>query len=357
MRLLTMNRYLIQTAAQLTGMSAVLIRAWEARYGLVQPERTASGYRLYSEEEIALLKGAQQLVKRGMSPAQIARLPHAQVISGHLAQANPPKEPDRSGHASSLKRSRPEKTNLQQLMSVEERIDLLVEAFRSLDNAVAEELLSVPIRTLPIDQVCHQLLFPLLVEVGNRWHEGKLSVAAEHFGTALIRNHMTTLLREVRSASCEHSVLCACPPGEPHDMGLLLFALEATVQGWDALFLGADVPLAELVQTAQKVQPSFVALSFVLRPEPEELSKLLSKVVGSLPPVSKLLVGGCGLRGLTDVVRRENALMMPESGKLSDLHFPSKNHPSQRSPRVSHPPKKSRARTKSKKRLHATARP
>ena len=83
-----MNRYLIQTAAQLTGMSAVLIRAWEARYGLVQPERTASGYRLYSEEEIALLKGAQQLVKRGMSPAQIARLPHAQVISGHLAQAN-----------------------------------------------------------------------------------------------------------------------------------------------------------------------------------------------------------------------------------------------------------------------------
>ncbi len=312
-----MSKYRIQTVAQLTGLSSALIRAWEARYRLVQPERTPAGYRLYSDEDVAVLLGAQRLVRQGMAPMQIAQLPKDQIIQGQRLQlvqdAAPADDP-----ASQLTPAQ-DRTNLRQPVSSAERIDRIVTAFGNFDRDLADALISAPLRTMPTEQVCRDLLLPLLFEVGDRWHRGELSVSAEHFGTTLIRNKLMSLIDELRQSERRFRVLCACPPGDLHEMGLLLFALEATIQGWEAIYLGANVPIGDLLQTARKLKPTLVGLSFVLRKEPMELRAQLAEIMAGLQGVAPLLVGGSGLRGQTEVVRSVGCLMMPESGRLTDL--------------------------------------
>ena len=217
------------------------------------------------------------------------------------------------------KSSTKDSTNVQHPFSFAERIDRLLAAFASFDHRTADDLLSGPLQTLPTEQVCRNLLLPLLVEVGDRWHRGELSVAAEHFGTTLVRNKLMSLLGELRQTDRRFRVLCACPPGDLHEMGLLLFTLEATIQGWDTVYLGANVPTSDLVQTARKLRPTLVGLSFVMRQEPCDLRRLLTDLTTGLDGCSQLLVGGSGLRGQTEIVRRTGCLMMPESGQLVDL--------------------------------------
>jgi methanogenic corrinoid protein MtbC1 len=311
------SKYRIQAVAQLTGLSSALIRAWEARYRLVQPERTPAGYRLYSDDDVAVLLGAQSLVRQGMAPMQIAQLSKDQIIRAQRLQlvSTASEVLARDAQNEGKKAS----TDIQHPSSYVERIDRLLAAFGSFDQHTADDLLSVPLQTLPAEEVCRNLLLPLLVEVGERWHRGELSVAAEHFGTTLVRNKLMSLLGELRQTGRRFRVLCACPPGDLHEMGLLLFALEATIQGWDTIYLGANVPLIDLIQTAKKLRPTLVGLSFVMRQEPGELRRLLTDLTTGLDGCSQLLVGGSGLRGQTEIVRSTGCLMMPESGKLADL--------------------------------------
>jgi methanogenic corrinoid protein MtbC1 len=343
------SKYRIQTVAQLTGLSSALIRAWEARYRLVQPERTAAGYRLYSDDDVAVLLGAQSLVRQGMAPMQISQLPKEQIIAAqrlHLLAPEPASSPAGSTGTVEWDDTRallPDSTNLVQPLCCAERIDRLINAFSSFDNRAAEELLAVPLRTLPGEQVCRGLLLPLLVELGERWHRREISVAVEHFGSTLVRNKLMAILDEIRPKERRHQVLCACPPGELHEMGLLLFALEAAGQGWDPIYLGANVPVSDLLQTARKLHPSLVALSFVTRPEPSELRRLLGEVTHGLKGVSQLLVGGGGLRGHYEIVRGAGCLMMPESGRLADL-LPLLRNP--RSPDSAHRPQNSKSAKK-----------
>ncbi len=312
-----MSKYRIQSVAQLTGLSSALIRAWEARYRLVQPERTPAGYRLYSDDDVAVLLGAQSLVRQGMAPMQIAQLSKEQIIRAQRLLLVPTASEVLA--RDTQHESRKASTDIQHPISYVERIDRLLEAFAAFDQQTADDLLSVPLQTLPTEQVCRNLLLPLLVEVGERWHRGELSVAAEHFGTTLVRNKLMSLLGELRQTERGFRVLCACPPGDLHEMGLLLFALEATIQGWDTVYLGANVPLIDLIQTARKLRPTLVGLSFVMRQEPCDLRRLLTDLTTGLDGCSQLLVGGSGLRGQTEIVRRTGCLMMPESGQLVDL--------------------------------------
>src|SRR3569832_880986 len=85
----TVSKYRIRTVAQMTGLSPALIRAWEARYGLVEPERTPSGYRVYSDEDVRMLQGAQRLVQQGISPMQVARLPRVMLSEEGTAMPSP----------------------------------------------------------------------------------------------------------------------------------------------------------------------------------------------------------------------------------------------------------------------------
>lgn len=308
-----MRQYRIHTVAQLTGLSPALIRAWESRYGMVNPERTPSGYRLYSESDVERLQAAQQLVMRGMAPREIARIPRDSLTSlagGAAAEVVPAPPPTQ------VVSSRP------QPQSFAERIDQLVAAFADFDTRRVDELLAGPLLSLSPLVACRELLAPLLREVGERWHRGELSVASEHFGTSLIRGKLKALLSAVRShgtAVSKRRVVCACPHGEEHEVGLLLFAVDAASQGWEPIYLGANLPPIELGKAVKKTQPDLVAVSVIQRRSPEELMNLLRQIRRAIGKSYPLLVGGGAITGMTEVVRAASGVLLPESGRLDDV--------------------------------------
>ncbi|HPH29924.1 MAG TPA: MerR family transcriptional regulator [Pseudomonadota bacterium] len=334
-----MSKYRIQTVAQMTGLSAALIRAWEARYGLIVPERTEAGYRLYSDDDVAVLRSALKLVQRGIAPMQLAKLQRhellaqaavatgsAEVADGSgqsVLRQQPAVEPRRIATAHSgysvLDPARSRATAIAPPTSYAERVDQLLEAFATFDNRRVDELLGPPLALLSPQTACKELLLPLLREVGERWHRGELSIAAEHFGSSLIRGKLKAQLELFRQNSGPHRMICACPPGEMHELGLLMFTLDAATQGWDTIYLGANLPLADLKAAIDKVHPELVGLSLVARREPSELRQLLSALMHLCQGRCRLLVGGSGLSGMTSLVRECGALMMPESGQLTDL--------------------------------------
>lgn len=317
-----MRQYRIHTVAQLTGLSPALIRAWESRYGMVKPERTPAGYRLYSESDVALLKAAQQLVQRGMAPREIARMPRESLPALSSEAAVEPAAAPSAAPVPLPLPSLPEPATRPQPLSFAERIDQLVKAFEDFDTRRVDELLATPLLSLPPLVACRELLAPLLRELGDRWHRGDLSVAAEHFGTSLVRGKLKALLASVRShttAAGKHRVLCACPRGEEHEVGLLLFALDAASQGWEPIYLGANLPAGELGKAVKKTRPSLVAVSVVQRRSPEDLLTLLQQIRRAIGKSCPLLVGGGAITGMTEVVRAAGAVLLPESGRLDDV--------------------------------------
>lgn len=292
--------------AQLTGLSPALIRAWEARYGLVAPERTPSGYRLYSDDDVRMLQGAQRLVQQGISPMQVARLPRFKLRDEGTALPSPPpvQAPVTEGQSPLL---------------FAELIDRVIDSFSAFDNQRTEELMATPLLLLPPMVACQRFLVPLLREVGDRWHRGEVSVAAEHFGTSLIRTKLQGLLEIIRHGQKGRRVLCACPPGELHDVGLLMFALDAAGQGWDPLYLGPNVPMADLAVAVRAAKPELVGMSLVVRRESAELRSLLEEAKAAIGGRCPLLVGGRALFGFEEVVRGAGCYVLPRSGQLADV--------------------------------------
>jgi DNA-binding transcriptional MerR regulator len=253
--------YRIQSAAKQAGVSTQLLRAWERRYGLVEPQRTDSRYRLYTEDDVAILRGAKAMVDDGLRIAEVARMPREELRRAAMAA---PRSEATEGAGASLG-----------------FLDSAMEAVAALDAQALERTLfrATGMGTLPAREMCERVLLPLLREIGKRWEEKRLSIAAEHFGSAIVRARLLALLAsEARHRSEAHKVVCACPEGEMHEGGLLAFAVHAAGLGLEVLYLGANTPIDEILATAEVTGAGTVALSLTRPVRKAQLGKLVSRL-------------------------------------------------------------------------------
>ena len=66
--------YPIREVSRLTGVNTVTLRAWERRYGLICPQRTPKGHRLYSAEDIETIHRVLQWLDQGVAVSQVVDL-------------------------------------------------------------------------------------------------------------------------------------------------------------------------------------------------------------------------------------------------------------------------------------------
>ena len=246
--------YRINVAARQAGISTQLLRAWERRYGFISPQRTDAGYRVYTDDDVGVLRGAKVLVDEGRSISEVARLPREQ-----LRQAG-----DRLAAPAGL----PGGTPLAASKAPGSFLASAIAAIVAFDAARLESLLlhATGLGALSSTAICDGVLLPLLREIGERWEKGSLEVAAEHFGSAIVRRHLHVLLQdEARRNAGGPAVVCACPEGELHEGGLLSFALHAATQGWLPVYLGANTPPGEITAAADHAQATAIALSMTVR--------------------------------------------------------------------------------------------
>jgi DNA-binding transcriptional MerR regulator len=228
------GRLRIGELSRRVGESPELLRAWETRYGLVEPERTAGGLRLYSEQDERRIRAMRRHINAGLSASEAARLAK---LSG---------EPQTESAS----------VTLAEIEATLER------SFDALDEPAAQAALDHLLIAFGLRQALAEVILPFLHRLGVRWAAAEASVAQEHFASNIIAGRLRELARGWGQGVGPRAIL-ACPPGELHELGLLSFGLALRERGWRITYLGADTPLDDLASALEEVSPAIVVLAAV----------------------------------------------------------------------------------------------
>ena len=242
------------------GVSPELLRAWEHRYGLLRPARSAGGLRLYSPTDVERVTLMQQHLAQGMAAAEAAARALRDAADEEAARAA----------------FRPEAVRSE-----------LAEALDAFDEPRAQAVLDRLLAVTTMDTLLSEVIVPYLTELGERWERGEASVAQEHFASGVLRGRLLALARGWGQGVGPAAVL-ACLPGEQHDLGLIAFGLALRSRGWRIVYLGPDSPIDTIADVSRWLQPSLIVLNAV---NPERVKPALPKL-RELAKRHRLALGG-----------------------------------------------------------------
>jgi MerR family transcriptional regulator, light-induced transcriptional regulator len=282
--------YRIGTLARLSGLSTHAIRVWERRYGAASPQRAPGGARLYTELDLQRFQLISRLLQRGYSTRAIANLDLAQLAELAKPDHDPPSE------LVAAEPSRPARAV----------IDSLLDAIRAMDVELAERVLARASNELSPRELVVRVVAPALEEIGTLWASGDLCTASEHAGSALLRTRLGALL-SAQPVGKAPPVLCTTPSGEQHELGALLVAVLIAMSGRRAIFLGANLPAAQIAVAVRMSGARSVAISVVVL-APDDARRELTELSKLLPANIDLVVGGRGAVALTPLPARVRVL-------------------------------------------------
>ena len=264
--------YRIKTVAELVGISKGTLLAWERRYSFVVPERADNGYREYTDADVERLRRIKRLVEDGYKISEAISLTHdagapTLVVTPSIGE---------SGGLMQLQ---------QELLEALTRFDL------NTATTLNERLVG-----LSFLQRIEQIFMPLLREIGARWSEGSLSVAQEHFASEFCREQLASMLVSVGYGPKDGpTAICATYPGERHELALLSLSVRLALTGYRVRYLGADLPLKDLCDTARQVAPRLVLISVTMPAQRAALEQYITTLRAACPPQTRVTVGGPGV--------------------------------------------------------------
>ena len=270
------------------GVSAELLRAWERRYELLSPSRTAGGLRLYGDDDERRVMRMLEHLDAGVSAAEAAQLTRAEFeeVAPALVDA---------GHAAG------DGTRASRVLG-----DELRQALDQLDDTRADAALDRLLSGFSLETVLRDAVLPYLHELGERWERrGDEVIAQEHFASALLRGRLLALGRGWGGGHGPMALL-ACFPGDQHDLGLICFGLALRGNGWRITFLGPDIPLATITETARLLSPAMVVLTANVSRKAALLSNDLREVAAHAP----LALAGRGVS--VDLAKAVGAVYLDE---------------------------------------------
>lgn len=271
------GNHCIRVVANRTGLSQHVIRVWEKRYGAVTPERTDTNRRFYSEEEVERLSLMRLATAAGHSISLIAKLPSERLRalvaqSAPLAQVVAPRPNlgDRAGRfvASALA------------------------AVGEFNSTALEAALNRALVAFGNQGLLRKVVGPLARQIGELWREGNLTAAHEHFLSAALKVFLGRLTTQSALSAAAPRLVIATPPGQLHELGAAMACAEAANLGWRVIYLGANLPVAEIAGAAVQNDAVAVALSLVYPEDDPGLAAELVALRRLLPDSVKVMVGG-----------------------------------------------------------------
>jgi MerR family transcriptional regulator, light-induced transcriptional regulator len=243
--------YNIKVVLNKTGIAADTLRAWERRYGLPVPQRTAGGHRLYSDRDIETIKWLLARQEEGLSISRAVDLWNEQIASG-----TDPLADIASRSASSTLAIAPP--------TPDTTIDTLranwIQACQAFDELTAEQILNQAFSVFPIEAVCTDLIQKGLSEIGDLWYENRLSVQQEHFASNLAMRRLDALLSAAPPPTRPETILVGCPADEWHTFTPLLLSLFLRRRGYRVVYLGANIPSARFTETTRETKADLIVL-------------------------------------------------------------------------------------------------
>ena len=268
---ITVNTHRIHRVAKLTGLSKDVIRVWERRYGVVQPIRGPNRYRLYTDDDVELLRYLKVEVQNGRSIGEL-------VAEGPDELLNRAKAIDMAIAV----RPRPYEGLIGELMAALDPLDR--EAFeRRLNGAVA---------VIPFQDALHRILLPLQERVGQSWHDGRVGVAIEHYVTKQVQQKIFAAMNQLAVNDYGLNIVVACPSGEEHEIAAQAVAYVCSVRGCRVFYLGSNVPIAELAAFCELVEPQMILLSLTTVPSADDAARFVKELHTRLRNQGVVMVGG-----------------------------------------------------------------
>ena len=253
--------YPIRTVSAATGVNAVTLRAWERRYGLLRPQRTPKGHRLYTREQIDTIRRVVELLDQGIAISQVKPLLNSPGETGSGAASGDVAPP-------------------QDIWST--YVERLLAAIADFDNSSLDRVYTEALSLYPVDTVTQRLTLPVLESLGARWRTGSAGIAEEHFFNGYLRNKLGARFHHLSEHGTGPKLVVACVPGEQHETGLLLFSLSAAAHGYRLIYLGANLPFEELPHVAARSGARAVVLSATSRPKGAVFTQMLPDLVQAL---------------------------------------------------------------------------
>ena len=251
-----------------SGVSPELLRAWERRYGLLDPIRSPGGLRLYSLADLERVRVMQQHLADGLAAAEAA--------------AAAVRAPGESTKVAGTARESPVAA-----------VDQLAAALEEFDEPRAQAIFDRLLAEVTLDVFLSEIVMPYLRDLGTRWVRGEITVAQEHFASNVVRGRLLGIARGWGRGVGPRALL-ACVPGEQHELGLIAFGLALRTHGWRIEYLGADTPLDTIRDVADTLDVDLVVVSAVT---PERIGELV-KELQQISHTQRLAVGGAGAEGL-----------------------------------------------------------
>lgn len=266
----------IQVVSRRTGLSAEVLRIWEKRYAVVEPRRSPTGRRLYSEEDIERLRLLRQATSGGRRIGEVSDLgiDELRAIIQDDLRATEGSGPETAGHEVPM-------------TTVEDCLD----AVKDLDGPRLARILDRALLAHGGEAFLDGLAAPFCERLGVEWERGALDPHHEHLATAVLKGVLDRLIRQAPGDRAP-TVVVATPASEHHEMGAMIVAASAAISGWDVVYLGADLPAEDISRAVARRQASVLALSIVHPEHEDRARKELRGLKRRIPPDVQVIAGG-----------------------------------------------------------------
>jgi DNA-binding transcriptional MerR regulator/methylmalonyl-CoA mutase cobalamin-binding subunit len=301
--------YKMRSIAGLSGFTPAVLRAWETRHGLLDPVRAPSGHRLYTEDDLRVLRRVRALLDAGRSIGEIALAGRESLLAEARAAVPRPGAPAAAAPPAPVA----EETRARLAGAV-------VEAAADLDEARLEGALDEAFGLLAPESAIHEVVVPAAREIGERWAAGRIGVASEHLASARFAHRIHRLLDLSRGAAPgAPRAVCACFPDEEHQVGALIVAYHLGRAGHRVVYLGARLPFEDLERACDALDPAAVFLSVARAPLYAAHRPYLLDILRRRAARHRIVVGGAGAPGEDADVARAGGVIWPAARPVREL--------------------------------------
>ena len=313
----TTPRHSIAVVARRTGLSQLVLRAWERRYGVVLPGRTETGRRRYSELDIERLSLLRVLTAADHRIGEVANQPLVELRA--LVEALGPGAMPAAGRSAG--EERPDRTGRplpeRAVLSPDMLLEQALVAVAALDASGLENVLSQATLHLSRPVLRQELLAPLLTRVGELWRQGTLRIAHEHMASTIVHSFLAAANASQVPDSGAPLLVVATPLRNRHELGALMAASLGLEAGWAVLYLGADLPAEEIAAAAAQRQARAVFVSLIYPAGDAVVAGQLETLRRLLAPEVGLLVGGAAASSYAETLAAIDGRLIAKSADFA----------------------------------------
>lgn len=299
------NNYNIEMASKLSGVPKLSIRAWEGRYSAINPDRTDSNRRLYSDSDIEKLILLRKLTQNGFRIGNLAQLSIEELKTLY-------------------KNSIPANNIIQEYQKYslsEIHIDVInecIEAVKNYDEKQLGVLLNQASVKFSQPELTEKIIIPLIDKIGDYWKEGIMRVSHEHFTSAVIVKFLNNLSEGYKIESAAPKIIITTPDGQYHEVGALIGSSLANSRGWKTIYLGASLPAEDIASVTKELDAGCIFLSIVYPNDNSKLNAQLKKIRELVGKEVHIIASGNAVPGYENTLKEINAYISYTPNQFGD---------------------------------------